>query len=304
MRNWTIVAIGCVVLAGGCKKKGGGGGGAWLVGEDGLMANVRPDGTLGPGYDPGADGDLRGITCLDDLTAFVVGDGGVFLRTFDGGASWERRDLGTDASLHHVDAAWPGSIYVAGDDGLYRSTDLGDTWGVISETSGWRAIAVDDDDAGAVAIDDDGRVWRWDGALTAVASAPGARRVHLSHDGHVAAIAGDGGAILRSVDGGATWQRYAVPGAPDLAGVWAEDDESVMAVGEAGAFAAVATDGTVRVAGFGGPDLHALYLESATGYAVGDEGAVYQTDGVAWARLELGLTGRILAVEDLDGGAW
>jgi photosystem II stability/assembly factor-like uncharacterized protein len=300
MRISAIVAIGCAALAGGCKKKGGGGG-AWLVGEDGLMANLRPDGTLGPGYDLGASGDLRGITCLDDLTAFVVGDGGVFLRTFDGGASWERRDVGTTASLRHVDAAW-GSIYVAGEDGLYRSTDLGDTWSAIDASSGWRAIAVDDEDAGAIALDDDGQVWRWDGALSPVAHAVGARRVHVSHDGRVAAIAGDDGALQRSVDGGATWEVYEVPGAPDLDGVWADDDGSVQAVGAAGTFASVATDGTVRVAGFGGPDLHALYLEPTTGYAVGDDGAVYHTDGVAWTRLDLGLTGRILAVEDLDGG--
>ena len=296
MRTWTIAVVSCAALAGGCKKKGGGGG-AWLVGDDGLMANVHPDGAVGT-YDPGTDGDLRGITCLDDETAFVVGDGGVFLRTFDGGRTWERRDLGTTAALWRVDAAWPGSIYVAADDGLYHSADLGHSWTRVSDTPDWRAVTVDDDGATSLALTASGDVWI-DGAITT--RIPGARGVHVSHDGRVAAIAGDDGAILRRVDGGA-WEAFSVDGAPDLRGVWANEDEVITAVGDDGVFAAVTADGAVRAAGFGGPDLHAVYLEPTVGYAVGDDGAVYRLDGGSWSRLDLGLTGRILAVEDLDGG--
>lgn len=292
-----MIAVASVaVLGGGCKRKGGGGG-AWLVGEDGLMANVRPDGTVG-GYDAGVSGDLRGITCLDDETAFVVGDGGVFLRTFDGGRTWERRELGTTASLWRVDAAWPGDIYVAADDGLYHSADLGATWTRLEATPGWRSITVDDGGGTVLALTEAGDVWDGGAVTTRI---DGARSVHVSHDGRVAAIAGDAGAIHRSVDDDA-WRSFTVEGAPDLRGVWANEDEVITAVGDDGVFAAVTADGTVRRAGFGGPDLHALYLEPTVGYAVGDDGAVYRLDGGTWSRLDLGLTGRILAVEDLDGG--
>src|SRR5688572_30826856 len=94
-----LLAAGAALGAAGCKKKGGGGGGAWLVGEDGLMANLQPDGTLGDGYSLDVDDDLLGIACRGEDTAFVVGEGGILMRTFDGGESWEALDAGTTATL-------------------------------------------------------------------------------------------------------------------------------------------------------------------------------------------------------------
>src|SRR5262249_31841042 len=155
-----------------------GGGGAWLVGSDGLMANIQTDGTLGPGYDLGRGVDLRGITCRGD-EAFVVGDG-TFLRTHDAGATWTSLDVGT-ASLRAVRAAGD-PVVTAGDDGVRLSRDDGDTWATLAPGA-FVSVAIDDAGTVALAVAADGGLWRWDGAAIAeITAMPGARAVALSHD--------------------------------------------------------------------------------------------------------------------------
>src|SRR5687767_13792401 len=107
MRHATlaVLAAATLVIAPGCKKKGGSPGpgpGGWLVGDEGLMAAITPDGSLGSPYELGTSVDLAGIACRGTTDAFVVGAAGTFLRTFDGGESWEAIDVGTTAALRAV----------------------------------------------------------------------------------------------------------------------------------------------------------------------------------------------------------
>jgi photosystem II stability/assembly factor-like uncharacterized protein len=276
--------------AGGCKKKGGGG--AWLVGEDGLMANVREDGTLGPGYDLGGTEDLFGIGCRGDA-GFVVGEGGTFLRTYDG-ETWEAIDVGTTAALRDVAVAWD-AVYIAGDDGLRVSRDDGDSWELVTGGA-WRAVTTTAQGDVALALDDTGTAWRWDGVLAPVDAAGTA--ISLSRDGDFAALVGAGGALAVSDDGGATWRDVDSGTAADLHAVSAGAGTAVAA-GAAGTIVRFSDDIVVSTPTTG--SLRAVHLHDAHGFAAGDGGAVLLThdNGASWAAL-LTLDRNVRDLDEID----
>jgi photosystem II stability/assembly factor-like uncharacterized protein len=299
------ITIALAVTAGfgfaGCKKKGGGGG-AWLVGENGLMANLRADGTMGPGYDLGGSDDLLGIGCRGDEVAFVVGEGGTALRTYDAGASWQAIDVGTTAALRDVAVAWE-LVYVAGDDGVRVSTDDGDRWTSLpGATQAFRTISTTDTGELALALAADGSVWRWDGAtLAAVGAVPGAEAAALSHDGRFAAIAGDGGALAISDDGGASFTTIDAGTSADLLAVWAGAHGEVLAVGGNGTI--VRVDGGVATASAPATaTLRTVRLDGDDGFAAGDAGEVLATHdgGATWQRLDVAVGGAVYDLDDIE----
>jgi photosystem II stability/assembly factor-like uncharacterized protein len=312
-----VLVLGMSLLASaamGCKKKtgstggggGGGGGGAWLVGQDGLMENVLPDGALGEGYDLGADSDLYGITCRGLDTAFVAGSGGTLLRTFDGGESWESLDLGTTRTLRDVAAGGPGNVFVAGDHVLMMSRDSGDSWSAMNGGDrAWLSLATDHLGAVALVLDDAGGLWRYSdakGSFTQVTTLAGAEAVTLSHDGLHAALVGDDGAFARSSDGGLTWSPVTTGTSSDLYAAWATGDGSIIAVGEAGTIVNVGD--SVEVSQPGVNTLRAVHVD-ATGTAIvgGDAGEVLlSTDaGATWESLDLGLTRTVFSLDAVNG---
>src|SRR5207248_6298647 len=128
----------------------------------------------------------------------------------------------------------------------------------------WLAVATDDGGETAIALAADGGVWRYDGSFTKVASVAGARAVALSHDGGVAAVVGDGGAMLRSDDGGLGWANVASGTAASLRAVNASADGEIVAVGDGGAIVRTGA----ALAQVGGEALDAIRIdEDGNGYA-------------------------------------
>ncbi|MCE9573433.1 MAG: hypothetical protein K8W52_09765 [Deltaproteobacteria bacterium] len=314
-------ACASLALAGCAKKKTTtttGGGSSWLVGENGLMADLRITGELGAGYDLDDNHDLLGITCRGLDTAFVVGELGTMLRTFDGGDSWEVIDLGTTATLRSVasggvtweGAASPGtdSIYVAGDRTLMMSSDSGATWTHLPGEAAhdWLAVAADRTAVTAFALDTAGEVWRYDAAHAAgamIASLPAARVVTTSRDGAHLAVAGSGDAILRSDDGGATWRSVELGRALELEDAWVTGAGVVVAVGAGGTIARVDAQDAVAITAPATATLRAVHLDSrGQGVAAGDAGTVLTTidGGATWTQLHLALTGTVLGVDEVS----
>jgi photosystem II stability/assembly factor-like uncharacterized protein len=310
-----VIGVGAIAFTGtACKKKSGGpGGGSWLVGDDGTMSNILSDGTLGEGYDLGVDRDLLAITCRGEATAFVVGEAGTLLRTFDGGATWETIDLGTEATLRDVAAGLPDRVYVAGDAVLLVSRDSGDNFTALPGAAdhAWRSIATDHEGAVALALADDGSVWRWDDtalAMTPMTTLAGGRAIALSHDGATAVVVGDAGAMSRSDDGGLSWQRIETGTDVALLAAWATGSSwgpgEVFAVGEAGTV--VRVEGSeVEVANPGLGTLRAIHIDGAgLGMAAGDNGEVLRTDdeGLSWLTLDVELgTATIRGLDSVEG---
>jgi photosystem II stability/assembly factor-like uncharacterized protein len=315
MKNKSVLfAAACAVLAAaaGCEKKktgGGGGGGSWVIGQHGLMANIHDDGSMGDGYDLQSQDDLLDITCRGKATAFVVGQQGTLLRTFDGGDSWESIDLGTTTTLRSVSAHWGDAVFVGGDGILKMSPDSGATWRDLSTDASrsWLSVTASHHGNLALAVDSAGGVWQYDtskGSLASVATLAGARQVAASPEGTRAVAVGAGHTVLRSDDAGAHWRTIDLGRDLDLYDVVMDESGAIVAVGAGGTIANISATDAVSIATPGTGTLRGVQIDwTGHGMAVGENGLVLSSSdsGVHWSRLDLGLTGTVFGVDDVDG---
>jgi len=305
----THFAILCVALAGaGCKKSTGtGGGGGWFTTSTGMIEHVDPAGTVGAGVDLGATESMNGIACRYQGEAWVVGTHGTLLYTSDGGTTWASQAVPTQANLRALATQDAGPVFLAGDGVFLRSVDAGATWqGLGDGQTAFRSVAAAEQGSTVLAIADDGGVWSYDGALARRTSLDGARAVAISHDGDAAIIVGRG--MWRSSDAGASWTQLAADPGNVFDDVRMFEDGSAVAVGASGAIAAIDTAGAVTVQHAGSTNLHTLHVADpdaidATGYAGGDNGAVWIThdSGVTWS-LGPTLSGTVLGVDEIGFG--
>ena len=120
---------------------------------------------------------MLGVASFGDGTFVLVGEQGDYLRTTDGGDSWHRYQTGLSRILRGVDAAGDVGI-ICGDGGaVHKTTDRGLTW-----------------------------THRW-----APTSSRNLRDVSVLSADHIVAVGGNlsnEGVIVRSTDGGETWDIY------------------------------------------------------------------------------------------------
>lgn len=292
----TKLAIVCAALAatafsGGCKKRGGGGGG-WLVGSDGLMANVDQKGNLGNRYDLGASEQLNAIACRYLAEAWVVGDNGTLLYTSDGGRSWAAQDLGTEAHLRSIATQDDGPVFVVGDGVFFTSqpayvTGKADWVQLGDGTVSFSSVAAAQQATTVLAVSDDGAIWSYaDGALTKQATLAGMRAIAVSPDGSTAIAAGDG--LYRSIDAGKTWAQIAVDTSLSYSDVWIDETGEAVAAGAGGAISRIDADGRVLTQRVGTANLRTIHIApsddyTGLGYAAGDGGQVWITEDSGWS---------------------
>lgn len=152
------------------------------------------------------------------------------LESTDGGATWRTVALAGEADFHRLAVSGSTVLGVNSGDGmLWRSADGGRSW--TTHGPGPFDVALDGSDAQrALATMQTGPMVSGDGgqSFAALPGAPLIAYVAWTDRGIVAAA--PDGAILRSADGGATWQRTgAVPGRP--AGLAAHGDRVVVLQG-------------------------------------------------------------------------
>jgi photosystem II stability/assembly factor-like uncharacterized protein len=307
--NIAIVVCAAGLAMAGCKKSGtGGGGGGWLVGAEGLMANIEDDGTMGAGYDLGASEALNAIACRYEGEAWVVGNSGTLLYTSDGGQAWESQVLPTAGNLHALATQDAGPVFIGGDgilltaqpdaNGAAQWTQLGD--GVAS----FRSIAAAQRGSTVLAISDDGGLWSYENQqFVRRTTIAGAKAIAVSPDGQTAIIAGTG--LSRSTDAGRTWT--ALPTDLSYASVRIDDRGESVAVGAAGVVARVDYEGRVLLQQVGTGNLRTLHLATwdagGLGYAAGDGGQVWITNDSGWSWAEGPNLGRtVLGVDQIGEG--
>jgi photosystem II stability/assembly factor-like uncharacterized protein len=217
-------------------------GDAWAVGDQGTVVRSR-NGTYGPrSWTPqrlgtSASETLHRVQFADSLTGWISGDS-TLLRTVDGGRTWQR--LPFPADLREIQFTSTRNGWAARGSEVLRTTDGGSTWQAVSSPSyelierlwfagdsvGWKLIKY----STTIHITrDGGRSW-------AVQPFDGAPSIHQMRmvDERTGYAVGAGGAVYRTTDGGARWQRDSVPTRRDLFDVSVVEG-SAWAVGSGGA---------------------------------------------------------------------
>jgi photosystem II stability/assembly factor-like uncharacterized protein len=299
----------------------------WGVGREGLVMKTTDGGLNWSIQATNTTRDLTAIAALSADTAFIVGTGGTMLATDDGGQSWRTMPAGVAEDLAHVQFVDRSTLWSAGRRGTLRfSVNAGATWETTADgTSDWDATvpltnAVDiarvrflnrldgcvlttaQEATTLYCTGDGGVTWRQRGQPF-----PGvARDIAFGRDLQTAVAAGDRGLMLRTTDGGATWQRLNIPTAANLTSVTFSDDETAHAVGDGGVVLKSVSGGrswavlppprpsTLRLT-------HITFVNPTVGYSVGAAGTLLKTvdAGASWQPLSLGSRGTLRSVSFL-----
>ncbi len=317
------------------------GGLSWSSSPHGIFTLDFADGSTGLGAsaagiyrtaDGGAtfiqtlEGEADDVAFLTSTVAVAIVDGG-FQRSTDGGLTWLS---GPDALLRdRVEAissdtvlAWSASgSFPDPDERILRSTDGGQTWSDLGEllpagVLAWAIPAL----SVVVGADLDGGLWRsTDGGATfsQVFVSPGPRPGFIGSSRPVFADATTGyfaygpGFVLKTVDGGSSWQQISSGSAHNLAGLARFDDGSMVAVGEAATWIrGAASDRWQIVPAPGAGDFMAVeVIGPADALMIDDGGQLFHStdQGAVWTPAPTpapGLIGRDLAFTTaLDGWA-
>ena len=240
---------------------------------------------------------LGGTFAIDAQNAWVVGAQGTILRTRDGGRTWEHHTVPAEVSdaefcgVYAVDGntAWVGGT-LGNESVILHTTDGGQTW-----TGQGQDLALKSQLCGVYATDGD-HAW-------AVGNAEGDN---------------DYATIVRTADGGATWERRPCP--PDEKGIGAGlisihgvDANTIWAVGNAQAL--LSEDGgntwVDRPPPSGFFDINGVAaVDGNTVWVVVDDGGIFRSDdrGLDWQKQVVphGTTGDyVLRISATDGQtAW
>ena len=292
----------------------------WAVGPGSAVQRTTDGGATWQALSPQtADIALEAVQFIGGNTGFAVGEGDrdwdkwcssswtYFLRTTDAGATWTRtryQDLNYGCGetwLHALAFQSASTGIIVGAQGeesdspnysrwqsgfAAATTDGGNTWSpnhyAVPDVP--QDLAMVDGRAGWTACGSQWCGYVWTGEDEEW-------------------ICAEGGGILRTGDGGATWTRQLTLDFI-LRGVAAVDAQRAFAAGDGGAIyrttnagAAWARQTTPTTA-----DLHDIFMLSATaGWAVGDGGVILRTtNGSSWTKQESGSTANLRSVYFLD----
>ncbi|MGQ9757955.1 MAG: YCF48-related protein, partial [Actinomycetota bacterium] len=266
---------------------------AWAVGEGGEALFTTDGGFTWSVMNPGTSKDLYAVSAPDAANAWVVGGGGTVLRSWNGGRSWEEQPSRTAYDLLDLHAVDGRTAWAVGRRGvILRTFDEGYTWYRLDQGEGPELAGVwAEDGSSAWAVGRGGMVLRIteEGqAVEWIETGAGVDLWAISGavvDGKVILLAvGDEATVLRSADGGSSWEvvdgirEHCEDGSyPELLGVSIADAQHVWICG-AGGFLARTSDGGntwERLETGTGVTLRGVTApEKDTAWAVGWRGAI------------------------------
>ncbi|WP_441288544.1 WD40/YVTN/BNR-like repeat-containing protein [Sorangium sp. KYC3313] len=247
----------------------------------------------------------------------IVGDGdGHAHASRDGGASWESHSTGTGRSIKALWLGAAGVVIASGESGILAvSEDEGRTWRRTALRSDQHRCAAWGDDQGAIWCVGDGPAARsldggksftkvpvqagdapLDGPWEKVPVRGKFRGLWVQAQGRVV-LAGDGGTIARTHDGGQTWERSAVDDAGALISVWGSG-ETILAVGEGASQLRTEDGGRSWIEVAGKPGGASVHGQNETRVFAVIEGRVCRlaAGGSRWLELEVPRAPRLRAV--------
>jgi photosystem II stability/assembly factor-like uncharacterized protein len=198
----------------------------YAVGDHGVVWRTSDAGASWQFVSTPTRGSLRSVALLTNQVAWIAGvewvpyarvPVGVLLRTTDGGRTWQPLGDGRLPALEYVrffdldEGVVVGRSSPAGPAGVWRTADGGKTWQPVSgpTTQGWRSARFLAPDRGLV-VGSQGRVALLAGDELRPARLPslGQRTIHnvILQPNEQGWLVGDGGLVLVTSTGGASWQ--------------------------------------------------------------------------------------------------
>ena len=224
-----------------------------LVGDRGKIFLSEDGARTWKGIDSGTKAALAAVCFPDGRHGWAAGQGGVILHSATGGITWEPQDSGEDAYLLDIDFFDPRHGFAVGADStVVATTDGGGIWKKVS-------LELDEDlNLFAVAVIEPNK----------------------------ACIAGDGGRIFPTEDGGDSWVESKSPLYDEemmegrILYSMTYDSGILYAVGIDGVFVTSTDQGKTwveRETGFPGPELYCIDVVNGVGLAAGSGGHIIRT---------------------------
>lgn len=254
-------------------------------------------------------------TCLESITSrgrgrlVAVGHAGTILAGADGGRRWRSRNARPLRQAEDVDFVTARAGWAAARGRIMASTDGGVRWTRVDADSRasdeWDAIEMVDGTHGC-AVGQDGDADMGDEAIIARMGAGGKWRTVLRHgypplndvdlaDAEVGWTVGDSGTILRTTDGGATWQPQDAGYAGFLGAVCALDRSRVWAAGAHGTILRTSDGGLHWTQVTTPTDKHLFaitFADELHGWAGGADETILRTadGGESWSVAQTGVS--------------
>jgi photosystem II stability/assembly factor-like uncharacterized protein len=240
-----------------------------MVGDRGKIFLWKDGAGTRKAIESGTTSALVTVCFPDDRRGWIAGQGGVILHTGDGGSSWKVQPSGVDAYLLDIDFIDPHhGIAVGADSTVLFTADGGGTWQ--NAALGTSLALTEEINLFAVVMMDEQK----------------------------ACIAGDGGRIFASEDGGRRWVESKSPLYDEemmegrILYAMTHDSGTLYAVGIDGVLVTSRDRGKTwkeRATGFPGPELYCIDVVNGVGLAAGSGGHILQTSdgGSTWRVMEV-----------------
>ena len=236
-------------------------------------------------HSPAAKGDLVAIHFTSASRGFIAGDGGYLASTSDGGRTWRQHPLNTTEDINEIYFRNDENGYLVAGRKLFITSDGGNSW---VETNIFGALDFRKSTPILLSIRFADR--RRGLAVGSVLNAKGNVIDSL---------------VMRTVDGGVTWQRVIVPSKAELFHLDFDGSSHGWIVGDKGLIIAT-TDGgdtwNVQRSGTTNALYNVDFRDEDEGYAVGEQGTILRTEngGRSWEQVRSAFPGTFMRVDFAD----
>jgi photosystem II stability/assembly factor-like uncharacterized protein len=230
-------------------------------------------------------GDLVAIYFTSPTKGFVAGDGGYLASTTDGGRTWQKRQLNTTEDINEIYFRNEDNGYLVAGRKVFITGDGGNSW---RETVIFRPTDFKNNTPTFLSI-------RFADKKRGLAIGS-----ILNSKGNVI-----DSLVMRTVDGGETWQRMVVPSKAELFHVDFNGSSHGWIVGDKGLILATTNGGSVWSVQRSGTDLalwNVDFRDDEEGYAVGEAGTILRTEngGATWEKVKTSFPGNLMRVDFAD----
>lgn len=233
----------------------------------------------------GASEDLVAVFFTSSDRGFVAGDKGYFNFTLDGGKTWIKQFIKTDENINEIYFRNNDNGYIVAGKQMFLTADGGRSWtqttiyragDFVNLTPEFLSINFADKKRGVII-----------GSL-------------LNKDGNVA-----DSLVMRTEDGGNSWQRVRVPSKTELYDLDFADSSHGWIVGDKGLILATFDGGAnwqIQTSGTDKPLYSIDFRDADEGYAVGGKGTILRTQngGQSWESVKTNFPNTFLRVNFAD----